>query len=271
MSNNPNPIRCFDGNAKPHQPFWQWVNVNQETPELQLYGLISEYSWLGDEITPKMFKDELYKIGNGGPVKVRINSQGGDVIAASVMRAIMTEYPGEITVQIDGIAASAAVEVAMSGKHIRIMDSAYMMIHDPAVIVMLATLDITTLDLLSEKLKSIKDGIVGAYSNRTGLKEEKISRMMADETWMSAREAVQFGFADEVIEGGQKAPPVDHAFVNVIQNYSHVPPALMQAFTQVNVPPADDSSDPDAADRERQTQSLRDRVTRILKKENPHA
>lgn len=249
----PKPIRCFDGNAKPHEPFWTLRN-SAETggdPELELYGVISEYSWLEDDVTPKKFKDDLYKLGNGGPITVRIDSPGGDVIAASVIRSIMTDYPGPITTRIDGLAASAAVIIAMAGQTVRIMDSAYMMIHDPAVVVFLAWLDIATLKSLHDSLRSIKTGIVDTYAAKTGLSVEKVSRMMADETWMSAREAVEYGFANEIIEGGQKQPAnvlTNLAYVNTLKTYVNVPQSLLPSTAE---PVVDD---------EREVQSLRDEI-----------
>jgi ATP-dependent Clp protease protease subunit len=252
------PFRCFDGNAQPHEPFWRARNAVETggDPELEFYGVISEYSWFDDDITPKLFKDSLYKLGNGGPITVRIDSPGGDVIAASVIRSIMTDYPGDITVRIDGLAASAAVIVAMAGQKVRIMDTAYMMIHDPAVIVFLAMLDIKTLGRLHDQLKSIKVGIADTYASKTGMSPKKISRMMADETWMSAREAVEMGFATEIIEGGQKQPAngalKNVAFVNALKSYVNVPQALL-------------SSDPEPADdNEREAQSLRNEIQLYL-------
>ena len=237
MPNQHNPIRCFEGNAQPHEPFWKWVNVDTDQPEMELNGVISEYSWLEDEITPKKFKDDLYKFGRGGPITMKINSPGGDVIAASMMRAIMSEYPGEITAQIEGVAASAAVIVSISASKVRIMDSAYMMIHDPAVVVFMAMLDIETLGQLRDNLRSIKDGIVPAYAQKTGMSEERVSNMMRKETWMSAREAVDYHFADEIITGGQKPKTSiqNIAFVNVIQTYENVPPALLETAEPVDV------------------------------------
>lgn len=249
-----NPIRCFEGNAQPHDPFWKWVNVDSE-PEMEIDGVISEYSWFDDDITPKKFKDDLYKYGKGGPIKVKLNSPGGDVIAAAKMRTIMTEYPGYITVQIDGIAASAAVMFAISGKTVNIMDSAYMMIHDPAVVIFLAMLDIETLGQLHDNLKSIKAGIVPAYAQKTGLSEERISNMMRKETWMSAREAVEYGFADNVISGGQSAPKnifQNVAFINVLNSFQNVPPALLNRSS--------DQLAPVAVERESRLERLREKI-----------
>jgi len=260
MPNNPDPIRCFQGNAQPHEPFWTVINaVDGQDPELQFNGVISEFSWMGNEVLPEKFKNDLYDLGKGGPITVRLNSPGGDVIAASRIRAIMTDYPGHITVRIDGVAASAAVEVAMAGKTIKIMDSAYMMIHDPSVVVMMANLDIQTLKRLADQLSSIKTGIVNIYSEKTGLSENRINKMMADTTWMSAQEAVTYGFANEVIQGGQKTTAQNMAFVNVLQSYENVPPGLLNLSSEESQPVVD-------VERERQLERLRDRVN--LYKEN---
>lgn len=270
----PCPIRCFDGNAQPHEPFWSFVDSAQSESgltELELSGVISEYSWMGDEITPKLFKDQLYAVGKGGPVLLKVNSPGGDVVAASRMRAILTDYPGPVTARVDGMAASAAVSVVMAASRVKIMDSAYMMIHDPSVVVFLAQLDIETLTSLRDELKTIKDGLVPIYAERTGLTEDKLARMMTNETWLSAREAVELGFADEVITAGQKKMPTDKAFINCLNIFTHVPPALMRAIQPNDVPPAAASSDAAAVDKERQAQSLRDRVNLILNKEITNA
>ena len=226
---NNDPIRCFEGTTKPHEAFWRMRNAAETDgdPELEFYGYISEYSWFEDDITPKKFKDDLYALGNGGPVTIRLNSGGGDVIAASVIRSIISDYPGAVTVRIDGLAASAAVIVAMAGQKVRIMDTAYMMIHDPAFLVLFASLDIETLGNWYNELVSVKKGIVETYAAKTGLKPEKLSKMMADTTWMSASEAVEYGFANEIIEGGQSPASSNVAIVNALKNYRNVPAALL--------------------------------------------
>jgi ATP-dependent Clp protease protease subunit len=260
----PNPIRCFDGNDQPHQPFWKWVNVESALPQLEIDGVLSQFSWFEDEITPKLFKDQLYLNGKGGPVLLKLNSPGGDVIAAAKMRAIMSDYPGDITVRIEGMAASAAVIVAIAGKTVQIADASYMMIHDPSVMVFLAQLDIQTLAQLHDNLQAIKDGIIPAYAQKTGLTEGVISNMMAKETWMSAREAVDLHFADEIITGGQKAKTqlTNLAYVNVLNSYVNVPPALITSEAE---PVADnDSARAVESERlvqdERAAQSLREYV-----------
>jgi ATP-dependent Clp protease protease subunit len=236
------PIRCFDGNAKPHEPFWRWNVVDEvEEPELELYGYISEYSWFEDDITPKMFKDELHRYGKGGPVTIRMNSYGGDVIAASLMSSIIKDYPGKVTVQIDGMAASAATVVAVAGDVIKMQETAYFMIHDPLAVFFLAMLNIEELSRMVDSLKTVKEGIINAYETKTGLSRPRISKLMTEETWMDAQKAVDLGFVDEVVKGEKKQvtiPVENAAVVNALHNFVNVPEPL-KALLQPKEEPVD--------------------------------
>jgi ATP-dependent protease ClpP protease subunit len=237
------PIRCFEGNAKPYEPFWTWRNAadgeDGEAPEMELYGYISEYSWSEDDITPAMFRDDLNAHGKGGPVTIRMNSYGGDVIAASVMSSIIKGYAGKVTVQIDGIAASAATVVAIAGEQVRMQEGAYFMIHDPMVAFFLAVLNIEDLSTMVDQLKVVKDGIINAYESKTGLSRPRLAKMMVEETWMDAKTAQNLGFADEVITSGKKKKAAEPAVVqtvaminalNALKCYQHVPEALKNAL-----------------------------------------
>ena len=276
MSKNHEPIRCFEGSAKPHEPFWVFRDaVDGGEPELELYGYISEYSWFDDDITPKMFKDDLYKYGGGGPITVRMNSYGGDVIAASLMSTIIRDYPGRVTVRIDGIAASAATVVAVAGDLVKIQETAYFMIHDPLMVFFLAALNIEELNRITDALKNVKEGIINTYETKTGLSRTRISKLMTDETWMDAERAVDLGFVDEIIRAGMPIPVElgqNAAVVNCLRNYINVPPAVMQALKSVDAPDAAASSEPLLTEEEnREAHDLRERVTTILRKENLNA
>ena len=120
--------------------FWKWKNqtvTNQETQEqtleraLFLNGTIAEESWFDDDITPKLFRDELFA-GNGD-ITIWINSPGGDCVAAAQIYNMMMEYPGNVTVKIDGIAASAASVIAMAGTKVLVSPVSMLMIHNPKV------------------------------------------------------------------------------------------------------------------------------------------
>ena len=109
--------------------FWNWVK-NEDGRILFLNGPIAEETWWGDEVTPKMFKDEL--ASDAGPVTVWINSPGGDVFAAAQIYNMLMEYSGAVTVKIDGIAASAASVIAMAGGEVLVSPVSMMMCHNPA-------------------------------------------------------------------------------------------------------------------------------------------
>lgn len=87
--------------------FWKWTNLADADPAaeriLELNGTIAEESWFDDEVTPAVFKAELFN--GSGPVTIWLNSPGGDCIAASQIYAMLMDYKGEVTVKIDGIAA----------------------------------------------------------------------------------------------------------------------------------------------------------------------
>lgn len=268
---NSEPIRCFEGNTQPHEPFWNWVDLEGESPEMELYGYISEWSWFEDDITPQKFRDDLMKHGQGGPIRIRLNSYGGDVIAASMISSIMRDYPGEITVSIEGIAASAATVVAVSANKVQIQDTAYFMIHDPSVVFFLAALNIEDLTRLADSLGAIKEGIVNAYEVKTGLSRTRLSKLMTDETWMDAKKAQDLGFVDEILTNPNneiRIPIENAAYVNGLRNYTKVPAALLQALTQGDQPAPEISSGSMLTDeQQREAQILRDQVTNILKKE----
>lgn len=102
---------------KAQKKFWRWKNQvdGEEAAErvLELYGTIAEESWFDDDVTPAMFRDELFS--DTGDVVIWLNSPGGDCVAASQIYAMLMDYPGNVTVKIDGIAASAASVIAMAG------------------------------------------------------------------------------------------------------------------------------------------------------------
>lgn len=175
--------------------FWNFIK-NEDTGETELYfeGPISDCTWLGDEITPAMFRDELAKVSEN--LTVWINSPGGDCISASQIYTMLRSHKGKVTVKIDGIAASAASVVAMSGDETLISPTGYLMIHNPMT---LASGNKSDMEKAITLLNEIKEGIINAYSRKTGLSRNKISKLMDDETWLNAEKALQLGFVDGIL------------------------------------------------------------------------
>ena len=192
--------------------FWKWKNQlptpdadESQTAErvLELYGTIAEESWFDDDITPRMFKDEL--LGGKGPITVWINSPGGDCVAASQIYAMLMDYPGEVTVKVDGLAASAASVIAMAGTKVLMAPTAMLMIHNPMTA---AFGDSTEMQKAIEMLTEVKESIINAYEIKTGLSRSKLARLMDEETWMNAKRAIELGFCDGLLESNNAAEPV---------------------------------------------------------------
>ena len=175
--------------------FWKWTK-DEDTGqrELWLEGVIAEESWWGDEITPAIFKEELHS--GRGPILLHISSPGGDCIAASQIYTFLMDYPFDVIVQIDGIAASAASVIAMAGTTVRMSPTAMMMLHNPWTT---TTGDAAEMQKAIDLLDEVKESIINAYQIKTGLSRIKLSNIMDAETWLNAHKAKELGFCDEVL------------------------------------------------------------------------
>lgn len=174
--------------------FWNWVRNDSGERTLYLNGVIAEETWWGDEITPKMFKDDL--LSGSGNITVWINSPGGDVFAAAQIYNMLMDYTGQVTVKIDGLAASAASVVAMAGGEVHMSPVSMIMVHNPSTI---AIGDSEEMIRAKALLDEVKESIINAYELKTGLSRTRLSHLMNEETWMNAHKAVELGFADKIM------------------------------------------------------------------------
>lgn len=178
--------------------FWNWTNQTDNPKEngrtLFLNGTIADESWYDDDVTPQLFKNDLY--AESGDVTVWLNSPGGDCVAAAQIYNMLKEYPGNITIKIDGIAASAASLIAMAGDEVLMSPVSMMMIHNPMTA---AIGNADEMQKAAAMLDEVKDSIINAYELKTGLTRAKLSHLMDDETWMNAVTAVDLGFADGIL------------------------------------------------------------------------
>ena len=184
-----------------NKKFWNWARDADESGERVLYfdGEISDETWWGDEITPAMFKSELFS--DKGDITIWLNSPGGDCIAASQIYAMVMDYPHNVTVKIDGIAASAASVIAMAGTKVLMAPTALMMVHNPLTI---AIGDTDEMQKAISMLDEVKESIINAYQVKTNQSRAKISHWMDAETWMNANKAIELGFADGVLEDSKR-------------------------------------------------------------------
>jgi ATP-dependent Clp protease protease subunit len=178
--------------------FWNIVkNENTGENELRIDGPITMqqgfWDWLFDKPDRSATALEKAIKSMNGNITVWINSNGGEVFAASVIYTALKNHPGNVTVKIDGTAISAASVIAMAGDKILMSPTSVMMIHNPLTVAQGEVKDMQkAIDILTE----VKESILNAYAKKTGLPKDEISKLMDDETWMSADAAIEKGFAD---------------------------------------------------------------------------
>lgn len=183
--------------------FWKFQNsAEPDTIDLRIDGEIVDdedvwiYEWFGEPCTsPNHFRDELAKLG-GKTLNVWIDSYGGNVYAGAGIYNALRNYPGQVTTIVDGKAMSAASVIAMAGNTVKMSPVGIMMIHNPLTRVSGYARELRK---AADVLDVVKETILNAYTLKTGIARDELSRMMEDETYLSAGEARRRGFVDELL------------------------------------------------------------------------
>lgn len=212
--------------GKNKKKFWNFKAVDEKTAELTLYGEISDYSWWGDEVTPKEFKEDLDALGDIDVLNVYINSPGGDVFAGQAIYSMLKRHKAKINVYIDGLAASIASLIAMAGDKVIMPANAMMMIHNPWTWGMGNSNDFRK---LADDLDKIRDSMIVAYEKKSALMINEIIEIMDAETWLSAQDCLDYGLADEIEETKEVAASVDKKYLAIYQN---IPEGLKKPPTE---------------------------------------
>ena len=180
--------------------FWNWIRSESGGRSLYLDGPISNEPWIGDEVTPAIFKEELDAASDD--ITVWINSPGGCVFAGARIYNMLKEYSGRITVKVDGIAASIASVIAMAGDEVLMSPVSTLVVHNPETI---AFGDETDMIRAKDMLAEVKGAIVNAYELKTKLSRVRISHLMDSESWMNVKTAMELGFADGMLYNEDEA------------------------------------------------------------------
>ena len=152
----------------------------------------------GFGVSAKAFRDDLKHLGENEPLRVHINSDGGDIFEGNEIYNALLAHKGRVRVEIGALAASMASVIAMAGDEISIADNGMLMVHDPWSIIMG---DSEEFRKAADTMDDLKAGIVKAYQRQTNLSPADISGLMSDETWLTAEEAKELGFVDAIIAG----------------------------------------------------------------------
>jgi ATP-dependent Clp endopeptidase proteolytic subunit ClpP len=187
--------------------------------ELVIYGIIGDAH---DNLDARTIMGELDGLGlrEGDSLTCRINSPGGYVSEGLAIYNLLRASPASIRVEIDGVAASMGSVLAMAGDTIVMPANAVMMIHNPWN---MAIGDADDLRKAADELELLRDAIAGIYARRSGQPQDTVVAMMAEETWLSAEEAVELGFADEL---GEEVRAAALQRFDLNRYFTQVPPAL---------------------------------------------
>jgi ATP-dependent Clp protease protease subunit len=226
------------------------IEAKAKKAEIWIYADIGE-TWWGDGITAKQFVDELKAAGDVDEILVHMNSAGGLVFDGVAIYSNLKKHPAAVTVEIDGLAASIASLIAMAGNTVTMAENAMMMIHQGM------GLAIGTADDMRDyaaKLDKIDDMLVRTYVDNSDRTDEQIREMLAAETWMSAQEALEYGFIDAITEEQRMAAHFD------LSRFKNVPKKLESAIYTVK---------PDYTHRNKyKNEILTDRISLINPKSN---
>tara|TARA_Y100001001_G_scaffold59284_1_gene56107 strand:- start:15178 stop:16290 length:1113 start_codon:yes stop_codon:yes gene_type:complete len=215
---------------KPNKKFWSVANNGQDTAELLIHGEIADDSWW-DEAGSKEFAADMLSL-RGNPIKVRINSLGGSLFAGQAMYAAIKQHDKHVTTYIDGVAASAATFPAIAGDTVIMPANAMFMIHNPSTGAWGNSNDFRK---AADDLDKIRESMVSAYQDKTGLERDEIIKMLDEEEWLTASRAKELGFIDEIETSMNIAASLSgkNMIVNGVEfsmdRFKTIPTSLVQA------------------------------------------
>ena len=223
-----------------------WGQADAKEAEILLY---EEIGYWG--IDAKMFADALKEIGDVRSIVLGINSPGGDAFDGIAMFNQLVKHPADVTVRVDGIASSTASLVAMAGDRIEMAGNSTLMIHAPWTV---ALGNANDLRKTADALEGLTENYISTYATRRGIPADQVESVVWEETWLSATEAVDAGFADAVIETPAIAATIAHG------RYRHTPAALLSEWTTKAYHPPPPKWKVAAAQRERDLTLARETV-----------
>lgn len=207
------------------------VRANDDGSELEviIYDVIGDY-W-GEGVTAKDVLGEISKFPEAERINVHVNSPGGSAFDGIAIYNALAQHAAEVVVTVDGAALSAASIISMAGDRILMAENAMMMIHEAWIF---SGGTATELRKDADWLAKLDEQIATTYARRTGRTVADVQDMMSETTWMTAEEAVEAGFADEVIEGKQAAacPRIDEMLAKC---KNKIPPRVAAALARFTV------------------------------------
>ena len=177
--------------------FYSFEKKSDTVADLYIYGDITSYKWDESDTSAWGFKQELEELGDIAELNVHINSYGGETFQGLAIYNLLKQNKAQVNVYVDGIAASSASIIAMAGDKVYMPKTALMMIHNCWL---LTIGNAKELRKTADDMDKIAVAYKEAYLSKVNITEEKLDKLLDEETYLTADECIEMGFADEIVE-----------------------------------------------------------------------
>lgn len=222
------------------------MKATNNVAQIDIFGEIVGEKWFDEETSATSFRDALKELGDVSTINLSINSGGGSVFDGIAIYNMLKSHKATVNVYVEGLAASIASVIAMAGDTITMRSGSMLMIHRPFTVLQGNAEEMRK---AAETLEKMGDNIVNIYSDRTGIQAEEIQQIMSAETWLSAEEAVDQGWATKL---DKKEAVMNSVPKEILGRFSNVPKKVLDRVEKKTL-----SQDRlDLIDREKQTLKL---------------
>jgi ATP-dependent Clp protease protease subunit len=205
--------------------YWNMQPTGNNAADVYIFGEIatSGYEWSDSDVSASSFKADLDSLGTLNTINLHLNSPGGSVFDGTAIGTMLSQHPAYVNVYIDGLAASIASVIAMAGDTVYMPANAMMMIHNPWT---MAVGNANDMRKQADVLDKIGESMKQTYLQKAGdkLDDKTLSTLLDNETWLSAQDAVNYGFADEILPVNQAAAAI--VSKDLFAKYRNVPENL---------------------------------------------
>lgn len=201
---------------------WYKIENKADKAEVWIYEMIGKDFWTGDGVTAKSFQKELSEI-KSSQIDLHINSPGGEVFDGIAIYNLLKQHPAAVTTYVDGLAASIASVIALAGDKVVMAENALFMMHNPWG---MKVGDADAMRQMADALDKVGGSIALAYTSKSGKSNDEIAELMNAETWLTAEEAKEHGFADEISEQMDMAACAKFVPVMAKAGFQHVPETI---------------------------------------------
>lgn len=193
------------------------MKATNNVAQIDIFGDIVSEKWFDEETSASSFRDALKELGDVSTINLSINSGGGSVFDGIAIYNMLKSHKATVNVYVEGLAASIASVIAMAGDTITMRSGSMMMVHMPLT---LSQGNAEEMRKTADTLEKTGDSIVDIYSERTGIPSDEIRNIMNDETWLSAEEAVEQGWATKL---DKKEAVMNSVPKEILGRFSNVP------------------------------------------------